>query len=219
MLDIVIATRNQHKFHELKQLLKMSGIRWHSLAQFSHVPSVEENGRTFDANAVKKARAVARATGYITIADDSGVEVEALGGLPGVRSARFAGIHGDDDANNAQLLRLLEGLPPRQRRARYVCSLSLASPAHPVALTHGTWSGQIATRSRGHRGFGYDPIFVISRLGQTVAQLPTSTKQRLSHRARAARKLRQVLKRLVRQSTVVGRVRRGVAAAHPAKIR
>ena len=199
MLDIVIATRNRHKFRELTALLRVSGIRWHSLAEFPSVSAVEETGRTFDANAIKKARLVARATGLLTLADDSGVEIDALGGSPGTRSARFAGTHGNDLANNQKLLRLLDGLPASKRRARYRCSLALASPTRMMALTQGTWRGLIATSPRGHQGFGYDPIFVVPRLGKTVGQLPTTLKQRLSHRARAARRMRRLIQRLARR--------------------
>jgi XTP/dITP diphosphohydrolase len=197
MLDIVIATRNRHKFRELKTLLDVSGIRWHSLAEFSDVPSVEETGRRFDANAIQKARAVARATGHLALADDSGLEVKALGWAPGVHSARFAGRHGDDQANNDKLLRLLKGLPVGKRRARYGCALVLADPSRVIRITCGTWNGWIAERPAGSRGFGYDPIFLVPRCGRTVGQLPAATKQRLSHRAIAARRMKPTLTRLV----------------------
>ncbi len=199
MLHIVIATRNRHKVRELKALLPVRGIRWHSLKDFPHVRAVEETGRTFDANAAQKSRAVARATGYLALADDSGIEVDALGGAPGIRSARFAGRHGDDAANNRKLLRLLGDRPLGQRRARYRCSLALASPARLIALARGAWSGRIALRPAGHRGFGYDPIFLVPRMGKTVGQLPQRVKQRLSHRAASARRLRPVLQRLARR--------------------
>ena len=205
MLDVVIATRNRHKFRELKALLDVPGIRWRSLVEFPDAPSVEETGRTFAANAVKKARAIARATGHPALADDSGIEVEALGWAPGVRSARFAGGHGDDRANNAKLLRLLDGQPAGKRRARYRCSLVLADPSRSIALTRGTWSGRVALRTQGSQGFGYDPVFLIPRLGKTVAQLPASVKQRLSHRAMAARRMRLVLRRLARAGRATAR--------------
>jgi XTP/dITP diphosphohydrolase len=128
MLDIVIATRNPHKFRELRGLLRVPGIHWQSLNAFPRVGTVKETGRTFDANARKKALALARATGRLALADDSGLEVDALDGAPGVRSARFAGGHGDDQANNRKLLRLLGRRPMTQRHARYRCVLALASP-------------------------------------------------------------------------------------------
>lgn len=229
-MEVVVATRNRHKFKELTALLKVPGVRWRSLEAFPRIPAVEEGGRTFDANAIRKAQAIAGATGCAALADDSGLEVEALGGRPGVGSARFAGRHGDDQANNEKLLRVLRRVPPAKRRARYRCSLALAVPrplhsptkwpsgkvakwpkgmlrrpvngAHVsggiVALTRGIWQGRIAERAKGHRGFGYDPLFLVSRFGKTVAELPAALKARLSHRAKAARCMRPVLARLAR---------------------
>ena len=219
MVDLVIATRNRHKVRELKQLLNVRGIRWHSLVEFPHVAAVDETGRTFDANAIKKACAVAAATGHLALADDSGLEVEALGGAPGVRSARFAGRHGNDRANNERLLHLLKETPARQRRARYQCSLALAgaSPSRLLALTHGTWSGVIDHVPRGRNGFGYDPIFLVPRLGKTVGQLSIRLKHRLSHRAQAARRMQRVLARLVARAPATGRRRGGFAASRLAR--
>ena len=197
MLHIVIATRNRHKFRELKTLLVVRGVRWYSLAECAGLRPVKESGRTFDANAGKKARAIARATGHLALADDSGIEVEALGCGPGVRSARFAGRHGDDAANNRKLLRALRGLPPSRRRARYRCSLALAEPSGAIVITHGTWDGRIASRMAGRGGFGYDPIFLVPRFGKTVGQLPAAVKAAFSHRAMAARRMRRILHRLI----------------------
>ncbi len=194
MRDIVIATSNPHKFRELTGLLKGSGIRWRSLAEFPSLAPVKENGRTFEANAVKKATAIARSTGLLTLADDSGIEVDALDGAPGIRSARFAGAHGNDAANNQKLLRLLDGLSPRRRGARYVCVLALASPTRLLQRTRGSWRGRIAMHPQGHRGFGYDPIFLLPSRGKTIAQLPAAMKRRLSHRACAARRMRRLLR-------------------------
>lgn len=193
-----MATRNRHKFRELTALLRVPGVRWRSLAAHPDVPAVRETGRTFEANATKKALAVARATGRLAVADDSGLEVEALRWGPGVRSARFAGSHGDDRANNRKLLRLLDGLPPARRRARYRCVLALASPSGVVAVARGAWTGRIADHPRGRGGFGYDPVFLVPALGKTVGELSPAVKQRLSHRARAARRLVPSLRRLAR---------------------
>ncbi|MBI4004267.1 MAG: RdgB/HAM1 family non-canonical purine NTP pyrophosphatase [Candidatus Omnitrophica bacterium] len=198
MLDIVIATRNLHKFRELKQLLNVPGIRWRSLREFPRAGKVRETGRTYAANARKKALAVARATGGLAVADDSGLEVDALRGAPGVRSARFAGGHGGDQANNRKLLRLLGHRPMSQRRARYRCVLALARPGRVIRIVDGDWKGCIAFRPSGSQGFGYDPVFVVPRLGKTVGQLPARVKQRWSHRAAASRKLRPVLRRLTK---------------------
>lgn len=215
-MEIVIATRNPDKLRELRELLRVRGIRWRSMAGFPRVSVADETGRTFEANAIAKARTVARATGRIALADDSGLEVEALGGAPGIRSARFAGRHGDDAANNATLLRLLEGLPDGKRRARYRCALALASPSTLLALTRGTWAGRIARRPAGRGGFGYDPIVLIPSLGKTVAQLPRRVKQRLSHRAAAARRLRPILQRLSDAATRAGPARGRSAPAQAA---
>ena len=197
MIDIIIATANRHKVHELTQLLRLRGIRWRSLAGRHAARQAREHGRTFDANAIWKAQRVARSTGRLTLADDSGIEVEALGWAPGVHSARYAGRHGDDAANNAKLLQELTGVPEAKRGARYRCTLALAAPDRLVALTRGTWEGGIARAPRGKRGFGYDPIFLVPRIGKTAAELPTAMKQRLSHRVAAARKMRRVLRTLV----------------------
>ena len=199
MLHIVIATRNRHKFGELKSLLSEARIRWHSLAEFPALSKVREGGRSFKANAIRKARAVARGTGGLALADDSGLEVDALGGAPGVRSARFAGLHGNDAANNRKLLRVLDGVALPRRAARYCCALALASPRRLIAVVHGQWQGRIAAAPAGRRGFGYDPIFLVPRFGKTVGQLPKRVKQQLSHRAAAARRLRPILRRLAGQ--------------------
>mgnify|MGYP001608153758 FL=1 len=195
-LEMVIATRNPNKVRELKALLRVKGIRWHSLKEFPQVPQVPERGRTFEQNARQKALFVARATGCWALADDSGLEVAALGQAPGVRSARFAGRHGDDHANNAKLLRALRGVPDTQRDARYRCVLALASPEKLLAVTEGALRGRITDVPRGRGGFGYDPLFLLPRFKRTVAQLSAATKNRLSHRAKAAQAMRQALRRL-----------------------
>lgn len=192
MLEVVVATGNAHKVAELRALLPVRGIRWRSLAEFPRVGMPRETGRTFHANAVLKASAAAQATGRWALADDSGLEVEALRGAPGIRSARFAGRHGDAAANNAKLLRLMRAR--RGRAARYRCVLALAAPRRVLAVVTGAWQGRIAQRPAGRSGFGYDPVFVVpGRKGKTVAQLPARVKQRLSHRAAAARRLRPFL--------------------------
>ncbi|MBI4355760.1 MAG: non-canonical purine NTP pyrophosphatase [Candidatus Omnitrophica bacterium] len=195
---LVIATRNRHKVRELRRLLGRLPARFASLADFPQTPIVHENGRSFDDNAVRKARVAARATGCVALADDSGVEVDALGGRPGVRSARFAGSGATDAANNRKLLRLLRGVPSARRGACYRCSLAVATPSGRVWITRGAWRGRIATAPRGRGGFGYDPVFEIPRYRRSVAQLGAVVKQRLSHRAQAARKARAILRRAIR---------------------
>lgn len=199
---IVIATRNQHKVRELRQLLRGVAARFVSLRAFPQAPSVREAGRSFDDNAAKKARSAARATGCLAVADDSGIEVEALGGQPGVRSARFAGAGASDTANNRKLLRLLRNVPPAKRGARYRCSLAVATPSGRVWIARGVWRGRIAAVARGRSGFGYDPLFELPRYRKTVAQLGGPLKQRLSHRAQAARRARGILQRLWQQHRI-----------------
>ena len=195
MIDIVIATRNAHKVRELQRLLRTPGVRWRSLAAYPHIRMVPERGATFSANAVMKARAVARRTGQWALADDSGLEVAALGGAPGLRSARFAGRHGDDTANNRKLLRVLR---------------------HVLAVAEGQWRGVIAAQPRGRGGFGYDPLFYVPALRKTVAEIPLTVKNRLSHRAQAAARMRRQLPRLVTGAANRTTAVRRLAASGPA---
>ena len=216
----MIATRNPHKFRELKALLAVPDVRWRSLSSFPWVQTIPEHGRTFAENAAQKSLTVAGMTGRLALADDSGLEVTALGGAPGVRSARFAGHHGDDQANNTKLLRLLQGLAPSKRKARFRCALVLASPAQLLAVTEGTLAGRIAAGPRGRGGFGYDPLFVVPQLDKTVAQLSLKAKNRISHRAEAATRMRRVLARVVAngpsQAAVRSRRRAGNSRVDPA---
>lgn len=205
-LEIVIATRNAGKFRELKALLAIPGVRWHSLDGL-HVPTIREDGRTFEDNAVKKARVIAKTTGKLVVADDSGLEVDALGGAPGVRSARFAGRHGHDHANTAKVLRLLRTLPSSQRTARFRCVLALANPTHVVAVREGILRGRITEIPKGRRGFGYDPIFLVPRFCRTTAELSLADKNRISHRARAARRLRAILQQMLRRQRAESKTR------------
>lgn len=196
MLDIVMATSNRHKFRELAAMLRVPGIRWKALTAFPEIGSIRETGRTFRANAVLKARAVARATGCLALADDSGLEVDALGGGPGVRSARFAGRHGDTQANNDALLRALRRVPPARRAAQYRCVLALAGPSGVVAVTEGIWRGRIAQEPRGRGGFGYDPLFLLPGGKKTAAELSVRAKNQQSHRGIAVKRMRPILRRL-----------------------
>lgn len=206
---LLVATRSPHKVRELAELLDLPRAVLVSLDEVGLPPEIEvpEDGRTFAANARAKARAYARLTGLPTLADDSGLEVDALGGAPGVRTRRFAGERATDAENNARLLEVLEGLPPERRGARYVCVLSVALPdrAGPrgglpiVAEARGTCRGRIALAPRGSGGFGYDPIFEPAREppgGRTFGEYAAEEKHRISHRGRAARLLAPKLVRL-----------------------
>jgi XTP/dITP diphosphohydrolase len=184
---LLVATRNEGKLRELRALLEGTGLHLETLASHPEAADVRESGATFDENARIKASAAARATKLWTIADDSGLEVEALGRAPGVRSARYAGVHGDDAANVAKLLRELEGRT--DRRARFVCAMALARPdGEIVATAHGVCEGSITTAPRGKSGFGYDPVFVpLVFPDQTMAELDRHDKNAVSHRGQALR--------------------------------
>ncbi|MFI4890304.1 MAG: RdgB/HAM1 family non-canonical purine NTP pyrophosphatase [Steroidobacterales bacterium] len=199
---LVLATANPGKLRELRALLSGLPLRVEAQSQFG-VAAVEETGSTFLENALLKARHAARATGAAVIADDSGLEVDALGGAPGVRSARFAGPSADDAANNARLVAALAGLPPARRRARYRCVLVYLSGPDEAAplVAEGVWEGVILDAPRGAGGFGYDPYFCLPESGLTAAELLPADKNRLSHRGIALRALRARLdERLGRRS-------------------
>ncbi|MFI5225369.1 MAG: non-canonical purine NTP pyrophosphatase [Candidatus Limnocylindrales bacterium] len=210
---ILIATRSTHKLRELRELLGPIDIELVSLDDLGIADEVAETGATFEANARLKARAYVRLAGLPTIADDSGIEVDGLGGGPGVRSKRYAGERATDAENNAKLLAALDGLPADRRGARYVCVLVLALPAvvgaSPTAgfargattliATRGTCRGRIATVARGNGGFGYDPIFEPAGEpvgGRTLGLYSAAEKHAISHRAKAARRMARRLPEL-----------------------
>jgi len=202
---LLVATRSRHKLAELRDLLRLHRAELVDLDDIGIADEVEETGATFAANAALKARFYARRSGLPTLADDSGLEVDALGGGPGVRTRRYAGEQANDEDNNVKLIGALVGLPPAQRGARYRCVLALALPERagprgglPVTLTRGTFEGRIGTHPRGSNGFGYDPIFEPASEphgGATVAEWPVERKQAVSHRARAARRMAPILER------------------------
>ncbi len=196
-MKIVLASRNQGKLQEFKALLASLPVEVASLQNYPEVPEVAEDGATFAENAVKKARAVAAATGLWALADDSGLEVDYLNGAPGVYSARFAGEGRDDRANNEKLLRLLAGVPPEKRTARFRCVVAVATPGGEVYTAEGACAGVIAAEPRGNRGFGYDPLFFVPQLGKTFAELDPEVKNTISHRARALAGAREILTRLL----------------------
>jgi XTP/dITP diphosphohydrolase len=185
---VVLASRNKGKIRELREMLAESGIEVLSLADFPELPEIEEDGATFRENAIKKATVVAAATGLVTLADDSGLEVDALGSQPGVLSARFAGIHGNDSANNALLLDKLQGIAESSRTARFRCVIAIAAPNGRTETCDGICEGMIGFAPKGAGGFGYDPLFFIPEQGMTMAELPEGTKNRISHRAKAMQK-------------------------------
>ncbi|MSS70821.1 MAG: XTP/dITP diphosphatase [Candidatus Latescibacteria bacterium] len=191
-MTLVLATRNAHKVREIGQVLG-PGFRLRSLADFPEVPEVPEEGETFEANAVQKAAFAARALGVPAMADDSGLEVDALQGAPGVRSARFAGERATSAENNAKLLRLLKGVQEAQRSARFRCVIALALPDGTARTAEGACAGRIAEAPRGTGGFGYDPLFIPDGYDRTFAELGEEVKNRISHRAHALRRAREMI--------------------------
>ncbi len=191
--ELLVATRNQGKVREIRKALRESGLKIRSLNDFERVPSVEEDGQSFAENALKKAGFYSKVYGKLTISDDSGLEVDALEGAPGIYSARFAGEKASDRENNRKLLDLMEGIPLSKRRARFRCSIALVSPGGNEAVVEGECSGRIGFKEVGRKGFGYDPLFVFPRLGKTMAQLTVDEKNRISHRGKALRKLKKII--------------------------
>ena len=191
--EIVLATRNPDKGRELGVLLGGIGIRIRTLADFPTAPEVEEDGTTCEANAIKKAREIARATGVPAIADDTGLEVDALDGRPGVYAARYAGEHATYEDNCRKLLIDLTGVPPVNRKARFLTVAAIAFPSGDVHVTQGSLEGLITEQPIGDRGFGYDPVFFVPEFNKTLAQLTIEEKNRMSHRAKAFAQMRDWL--------------------------
>lgn len=190
----MLATRNRDKGGELAALLKDLGIGIRTLAEFPDAPEVVEDGETCEANAVKKALTIARYTKLPAAADDTGLMVEALGGRPGVHAARYAGEQATYEDNWRKLLHELAGVPRERRGARFVTVAALADPNGKVEVVQGSLDGLITDSPAGTKGFGYDPVFFVPKLGKTLAQLTPEEKNRISHRARAFTKLKELLK-------------------------
>jgi len=205
---ILVATTNPGKIAEIRSMLDFD-VEWLGLSDFPSINEIKEDGLTFAENARKKAIGYAEQTGLWTIADDSGLVIDALNGAPGVNSARFSGAKEKsevgavreppliDHRNMAKVLKLLEGVPKEKRTARFVCCLCLASPEKVLAETEGKLEGFIAEREVGENGFGYDPIFFVPKLNRTVAQLTREEKNAVSHRGSAIRELKHFLEQLL----------------------
>ena len=191
--ELVLATRNRHKGEELAALLGDLGITIRTLDEFPDAPDVVEDGETCEANAIKKARAIAEFTGLPAVADDTGLEVDALGGRPGVYAARYAGEDATYEDNCRKLLRELAGVPCERRTARFLTVAAIALPSDGVQVAHGALNGVIAEEASGALGFGYDPVFFVPELGKTLAQLSAGQKNTISHRAKAFCKMREIL--------------------------
>jgi XTP/dITP diphosphohydrolase len=169
------------------------GLRILSLNDSSNVPEIEEDGKTFTENALKKARFYSAYFDQLTLADDSGLEVETLQGMPGIHSARYAGERASSQKNNRKLLMEMEGMPTSKRGARFRCVMALVSPCGKEAVTEGVCRGRLGFKEVGKRGFGYDPLFILPHYGKTMAQLSIEEKNRISHRGKALRKMRKLL--------------------------
>ncbi len=194
MREIVLATKNRGKIREITEFLRDLGIVIYSLNDFPTASEVKEDGRDFRENALKKARYVAHLTDKPAMADDSGLEVKALGGKPGVLSARFAGEKVDDEENNRKLLEVLKGLPLEKRGASFRCVLALVEPSGKETLIEEACQGLILLESRGRGGFGYDPLFFFPPVNKTFAELTREEKNEVSHRGKALKKLKELLK-------------------------
>ncbi len=204
-ITLVIASANRGKLREIEAILQQAPVLLVPLDRFGPMEMPPESGDSFQENARCKARHVAASVQQYALADDSGLEVDALGGQPGVRSARYGGPGLTDADRNHLLLRALDGVPLEQRRARFRCAVALASPAGHVTVAEGTCEGRIGLAPRGANGFGYDPVFEVPALGATLAELPAAAKDRFSHRAQALARIRPALDALAREAGSSGR--------------
>ena len=196
-MELVVATGNKGKLREIRELLKDLPYTVTSLADYPDAPEIIEDGKSFAQNAIIKAATIAQYTRKLTMGEDSGLEVKALKNRPGIYSARYSGPGATDQRNNAKLLREMRGIPEEKRTARYRCCAAVADAHGLIDVVSGQCGGIITERARGKNGFGYDPYFLIKRYQKTFGELDPSIKSRISHRARAMKKLYQVLKAYV----------------------
>ena len=192
---ILFATGNQGKMKEVREILADLGVEVISMREAGVSAEIVEDGETFEENAVIKARTIMELTGEVTLADDSGLEIDALGGEPGVYSARYMGEDTSYHIKNNDLIRRLSQIPRQQRTARFVCSIAAAFPDGEIITTDGVIEGLIGYEEAGENGFGYDPIFVVPQLGCTTAQLSDEQKNEISHRGKALRKMKEELRK------------------------
>ncbi|MGG0720434.1 XTP/dITP diphosphatase [Robertmurraya massiliosenegalensis] len=193
MKKVIIATKNLGKAMEFERMFRPLGFEVKTLLDYEEIEDIEETGQTFEENAMIKAEAVAKQTGQVVIADDSGLIVDALDGAPGIYSARYAGPAKDDEANMDKLLENLKDVPDEQRTARFYCALAIAYPNGEGITVNGSCEGIILRNRRGSNGFGYDPIFFVNGLGKAMAELEPSEKNQISHRANALKKLEEII--------------------------
>jgi len=195
-LELIVATRNKGKVREIREALRGLRLRIYALSDFSDVPEIEEDGKSFAENALKKARFYSKAFGKLTLADDSGLEVDSLKGFPGIYSARYAGIGASTQENNQKLLSEMEGISRSKRGARFKCVMAMVSPDGREAIAEGACKGRIGFKEKGKKGFGYDPLFILPKYGKAMAELSLEEKNKISHRGKALRKLRKIIKTL-----------------------
>jgi len=191
--ELLVATKNKKKLEEIKEILKDLGLKVSSLADYPRTPRIIENGKTFRENAAKKAVKIASFTGKLTLGEDSGLCVDALGGKPGIYSSRFSGKDKNDRKNNLKLLQLLAGMPQSKRKAHYSCAVALADKEGLIGIVESNCYGRIAFKPEGSYGFGYDPLFIMPKYQKTFAQLGPAIKHKISHRFRALEKTRKLL--------------------------
>lgn len=200
-MELVLATGNRDKQQEMKAFLQDLGLTIRTLDEFPAAPVVVEDGETCRENAGKKAREIALFTGALTLADDTGLEVDALGGRPGAFAARYAGTHATYADNCRKLLDELAGVPADQRGARFLTVVAIADPVSSGEFVEGELQGRIADHCSGGYGFGYDPVFFVPELGKTLAELTLDQKNQISHRGKALAKAKNVLKRIVEETS------------------
>ncbi len=198
--NIVVATKNKKKLQEIRDLLKGMDVQVRSTADLDFPPRIIEDGASFKENAVKKALTISRFTGELTLGEDSGLCVDALGGAPGIYSSRFSGKNKSDRQNNKKVLALMKGMPLSKRKARYVCAVALADASGLIGVVEGRCCGVIALEPKGARGFGYDPIFLIPAYKKTFAELGEGVKHRMSHRFHALKKAKEIIKKYIESS-------------------
>lgn len=194
MRKLIFATSNEGKLKEIREIMKDSGYEVLSLKEAGIVAEVEENGKTFAENAIIKASAIADLTGELAMADDSGLEVDYLDKAPGIYSARFLGENTSYDIKNGYILEKMQGVPKEKRTARFVCAIACVFPDGTKEVKIAAVEGYIGYESKGENGFGYDPIFVVPEYGKTTAELTMEEKNQISHRAKALREMKEVLR-------------------------
>lgn len=197
MKELVVATRNKGKLREIRDLLEGMKVIVTSIADYPGAPEIIEDGNSFRENALKKAVTMAEYTNQLTMGEDSGLEVEALGNAPGIYSARYSGEHASDEQNNRKLMEELKGVPLEKRRAKYRCCIALVTDEETIGIVEGECSGLITTEARGTNGFGYDPYFLVPHYNKTFGELPSTVKAQMSHRAHALRALRHALRQYI----------------------